>query len=118
MAELGASTSAGEPIRRASSTPSSVLPDPGGATKWVRRGGGGGGGAAAAFGAVALEGLEGQLLVAAPGAGEAKAGEGSGGRVSRRGRRPRRGASRGRPAGSSRPGSDRSPRAASRSAPC
>ena len=34
---LGASTSARRPIRRTSSTPTSVLPDPGGATMCVRR---------------------------------------------------------------------------------
>ena len=34
---LGVRTSARRPTRRTSSTPSSVLPDPGGATMWVRR---------------------------------------------------------------------------------
>ena len=34
---LGVSTSARRPTRRTSSTPSSVLPDPGGATMWVLR---------------------------------------------------------------------------------
>ena len=34
---LGVSTSARRPTRRTSSTPTSVLPEPGGATMWVRR---------------------------------------------------------------------------------